>query len=226
MDFAAIARNEEVTTQDVESTKLALKQAYGVKIKGIVDEAEAHQVTDIDSEKQAVEMAGQASTLLKALEKQRKDVIGDADTFVRDVNKFCKGFKDSIELAVRTLKKKIGDFQWKKELERRKQEEVARKAAEKLKKQVEKEAKKAGVEPPPIDVVAPVIKKETVTRSESGATAHIRTEWKMTEIVDFAKVPNQYKELNTKAINAAIKSGIRNIAGLKIEEVASTVLRT
>ena len=109
-------------------------------------------------------------------------------------------------------------------MERRKREKAAEEAAAKLQKQVEKEAKKAGVEAPTI-VPAPVEKKETVTRTDSGASAHIRTEWKCTAVEDFAKVPDQYKILHDPTVNAAIKSGVHNIPGLKIEEVPITVLR-
>ena len=234
MDFASVTENREpkpapqvvATYQplDLEAVQMGLRAAYDDGINRLVDMANAHEVTDEDSEKTAIEMAGQAKTFLKRLEEERKRNIAEPDTFVRGVNKLCKGFKDKIASIESGLKQKVGQFQWKKELDWRKREREAAEAAEKLEKQVEAEAKKAGVEAP-IMPPAPVEKKETVTRTESGASAHIRTEWKCTKVLDFAKVPDQYKILHDPTVNAAIKSGVRKIPGLQIEEVPVTVLR-
>lgn len=234
MDFASVTENREPKPEpqvlatyqplDLEAVQMGLKAAYDDEINRLVDVADALQVLDEDSEKVAIEMAGQAKTFLKRLEEERKRNIADPDTFVRGVNKLCKTFKDKIASIESGLKKKVGDFQWKKELDRRKREKAAQEAAIKLQQQVEKEAKKAGVEAPVI-TPAPVEKKETVTRTDSGASAHIRTEWKCTEVLDFAKVPDDYKMLNEQKVKAAIKSGVHNIPGLKIEETATTVLR-
>ncbi len=47
------------------------------------------------------------------------------------------------------------------------------------------------------------------------------------EIIDFSKVPDDYKSLNNTEVNGAIRSGIRDIPGLKIyqEESLSIVNR-
>ena len=102
MDFSKLAEGKEINTPppalyDVESTKLALKQTYLPKIDDMVKQAEAHQVTDTDSEEQAVEMAAQAKRLFKALEAQRAVIINEPDGFVKEVNKFCKPFKVRLE---------------------------------------------------------------------------------------------------------------------------------
>lgn len=209
---------------DLEVVKTALKVAYSQQISDMAEQAKAFDVSDDETEKGAIVMAGQAKKLLKAMDDKRKQIIAEPDEFVRGVNGIAKMFRDQLAEIETGLKKKVSDYGWKKELERRAEGKRLKEEAEALQKKIDAEAKKAGVEAPP-PPPAPVIKKETVTRTESGSSAHLRTEWKMTGIVDFKAVPDEYKELNTKAVNAAIKAGTRNIPGLKIEEVPTTVLR-
>lgn len=45
------------------------------------------------------------------------------------------------------------------------------------------------------------------------------------EIVDITKVPAEYLSVDTKAINQAIRNGVRDIPGLKIFKKLSTVMR-
>lgn len=45
------------------------------------------------------------------------------------------------------------------------------------------------------------------------------------EIVDITKVLAEYLSVDTKAINQAIRNGVRDIPGLKIFEKLSTVMR-
>lgn len=123
-----------------------------------------------------------------------------------------------------TLKKKISAYQAKIELERRKQEDLAKKAAEDLQKKINAEAEKAGVEAP--TVPAPVIpKQETVVRTETGTSSYQVKSWKC-RIVDASLVPRQYCEPSTKLLNDAVKLGVREIPGCVIEEISDTRFRT
>lgn len=234
MDFEAAAEGRQPEAEplpvvaapmDLETIRVDLKAVYDDQINKMVDVAEDHQVTDQASEVKAVEMAGSVKSWLKRLDEERRNIISEPDGFTRGVNGLCRTFKARLSEIEGGLKKKIGDFQWKKEIERRKRERLAREEQEKLQRKIAAEAKKAKVDPPPPPPPPPVEKKETVTRTESGASAHIRTEWKMTEIIDFAKVPDEYKALDAKQVNAAIKAGVRNIPGLTIKEIPITVLR-
>jgi hypothetical protein len=232
--FETVAEGKEVEQggvltiaqpMDLETVRVSLKAAYEDVIDSLLVLADEHQVTDEESEKRAVEMAGQAKTFFKRMEEERKRIIQEPGEFVAGVNKICKPWKESIDKIVKNLKGKVASFQWKKELARRERERKAREEHEKLQRKIAAEAKKKKVEAPAPPPAPPVEKKQTVTRTESGATAHIRTEWKMVETVNFAEVPDEYKALNMKQVNAAIKAGIHNIPGLKIEEVATPVLR-
>lgn len=52
-----------------------------------------------------------------------------------------------------------------------------------------------------------------------------RTEWKATEILDKSKVPDEYLIVDMKKINAVVKAGVREIPGVKIEQVAGLAVR-
>lgn len=226
MDFSVKEGKElTITSHDICEVKEAFKTKYLGRITCLKEEALSQAVTCDSEEKDAVEKVGQVKKLLRDIEKGRKDAIKEQDEFVRGVNSFCKTFKDSLGEIERIKKTKISDYGWQKELERRKKEKEAQEEARKLQGKIDAEAEKIGVEPPQIEAPAPVIKKENVVRTESGTSAHLRTEWKMTEIIDFSLVPDEYKELNESKARAAIKAGIREIPGLKIEECAVSVIR-
>ncbi len=55
----------------------------------------------------------------------------------------------------------------------------------------------------------------TRTRTDLGTTASLRDNWQF-EVRNFDKVPHKYLQLNEAAIRAAIRTGVRDIPGLKI----------
>ena len=209
---------------DLETVKARLRAKYYDVINSAVALAEAHQVTDDATEAEAVENAGQAKRFFKAIEGERKKIIEAPDSFVRGVNAMCKTYKDLSLKVERTYKDKIGQHQWKKELDRREKEKKLQEEARKLQAQAEKEAKKKGVEPVE-PMPAPVIKRETVTRTESGTTASIRMKWTF-KVTDINKVPREWLVLDERRVQSAIDSGVRNIEGIEIFEKAITVVRT
>ena len=191
---------------DLERAKQA-SEPYRLKITDIQVQANALTVNSHEAEQVAVESAAQAKRLLKGLDEERKRVIKDPDKFVRDVNSFVRSFKTPLDSLVGTLRRKIGDFQYQKELERRKVQKRMEEEAAKMKAKMEAEAKESGVEPPPIMPV-PAPRPDSTTRTESGATASIRTQW-VGEILDPEAVPREYCSPDQKKINEAVKLGIR-----------------
>jgi len=197
---------------------------YRAEIERMKAAAQAHEVADEDGAKNAVAMAGEAKRLVKEIEARRKEIVDGPNRFVKAVNGFCKDFTGPLRDAEDLLKRKIGQYRYKVELERRKQEEAIRKANEELQKKLEAEAEAAGVEAPKVTPM-PVPRRETVTRAETGAAAHIRKVWKA-EITDSALVPREYCEPSMKLIDRAVRMGVREIPGVRIFEDVSTVLRT
>lgn len=198
--------------------------AYSQAIDNMVAVSVNHQVTDDESLKEAITLAGNATILNKEIDRERKEILDAPNRFAKAVNSFCKEFQTRLDTIAGGLKKKIADHQYRMEIARRKAEADAREAAEKLQEKVNAEAAEAGV-PAPI-VAAPVLPDQgTVTRAESGTSAFVRKEWTF-EITDPAAIPREYLIPDERRIREAVRMGIREIAGVKIFEKSSTVLRT
>jgi hypothetical protein len=197
---------------------------YIEQAERMVRDADAVVVQNDETLKFAVSLGGEAKKIVKLIEAKKKEVTADASAYVKAVGGFCKIFTERLDAVERGLKKKISDYQYKVELERRKQEEAARKAAADLQKKIDAEAKKAGVEAP--IVTAPVIpKQESAVRTETGTSAYQVKRWSF-EIIDATMVPIEYCSPDEKKIRDAIRMGIREVKGVRIFEEMSTRLRT
>lgn len=211
-------------------------QPYLIRVREMADEAKAVEVTDDDSLKYAVSLGGDAKKIAKAIEAQRKKVIQEPSDFVKAVNNFCKLFTEQLSQAEAVLKKKISEYQYQQELERRKREEAARKAAkelqEKLNREAEEASRKAQADNPDAKpITAPVVqepivpKESNVTRTETGIAAYQRKTWTF-EITDEAQIPREYLKIDEGKIRDAIKMGVREVPGLRIYETSTTVFRS
>ena len=211
------------TPFDMEAVKERFAP-YLIRIQEMKGLAEAHQVSDDASAQQATAMAGETKRLGKKLEEGRKEVIEDPSRFVKSVNGLIKGFTDPLNTIESGLKTKIGQYQYKVELERREAERKAQEEVRKLQAKLDAQAKKTGIAP--IQVQAPVVvPQKTVARSDNGSAAHIRRVWKA-EIVDAQAVPREFCSPDMRLINEAVKAGIREVPGLRIFEDIQTILRT
>lgn len=118
-------------------------------IEKMVADAKSIEVKDEESCKFAVALGGAAKKIAKALEAKEKEVTEEASGFVKSVRSLRDMFldrlvanakktnTDSIEIV---LKAKITAYQSRIELDRRKQEEAARKSAEELQRKLDAEA--------------------------------------------------------------------------------------
>lgn len=247
-------------------------EQYVKKAELMVLSASKMEVTDEETNRIAVTLAGEAKKIAKLIDAQRKEVTAEASDFVDAVNGFCKIITEKLVanpkktngFCVETsLKNKITTYQSKVELERRKQEEQARRAAAELQAKLEAEAaeanrkareeaeriaeeearkkkatqaeidaarKAAAAEAAKHEIQAPQVpamlipKQETVTRTETGASAFQKKAWKCT-IIDESLVPRKYCVPSQKLLNEAARQGDHDIAGCKIEEVSSTNIR-
>jgi hypothetical protein len=92
-------------------------------------------------------------------------------------------------------------------------------AAEQAAREAEAEAAaRPAVEAPRLEVAAPVALKST-----SGSISR-RKVWTAT-VVDPARVPDRFKVVDQKAINAAMRGGERDIPGVRIEQVSELAVR-
>lgn len=213
-----------MATLDLEAARRQIA-AYKEEIARIQTLADELVVDDEITAKKAVEIGSHAKKFVKELEATRKAIINEPYTFVQKVNASTKPFKEAGEAIERTCKTKHGAYLYKKDLERREQEKKAQDEAKKLQEKLDKEAADKGLEPVTIPTLVVNQEGPVMTRTEDGASGSIRKVWKLKEVADFSQVPDQYKEINEKAVNAAIKAGVREIPGLVIEEVPVSVFR-
>jgi len=228
MDFTApLKETALIATPDYAFNMEVVKACfipYLNQINEMIAQAQAHMIIDAETNKQAVAMAGEAKRLSKRIEGQGSQLIEEPNQFVKSVRSFCKDFITPLGEIEADLKRKIGAWQYSVELNRREQEIRAQEAARELQKQLDAEAKEKGVES--VTVITPVVpKQESVVRSETGTSSHIRKAWKA-EIINEAQVPREYCSADMRLINQGIKMGVRTIAGVRIFEEIQTVLRT
>jgi light-regulated signal transduction histidine kinase (bacteriophytochrome) len=189
----------------------------------MLQEAQALDVIDNDSNNLATEKMAIAKKKEKEIEESRKNILAPHKEFTDAVNRLSKEVQEPLKNIVTILKTKTTSYITKLELERRKQEEAQRKAAIEIQKKIDEEAKLSNVVAP--QVVMPVMPEvKTVTRTESG-TAYIHREWTH-EIVDANQVPREYLVVDERLIRTAVKNGVRQIPGCRIFEKTETRIRT
>jgi hypothetical protein len=228
IDFTkAVVRKQTAIVQvdpfDLDTVKEKFAP-YREALEQMQKQAESHEVKDDETLTQATTMAGEAKRLAKKADNLRKDLIADHNEFVKKVNGFTKQFTDPLGAIEAGLKRKIGNYQYQQELQRREDERKAREEAEALQKKLDAEAKEKNVEP--VHIQAPVMPTAPkVSRGEDGSSASIRKVWTF-EIQDPAAVPREYCVPDPKLIREAVKAGIREISGVRVFEDVQTVLRT
>lgn len=221
---------------DPEQAISKLKEQFDPEIKALQEISETIQVTDEESEKQAVEFILDLKRFLKKFDGRRKRIIEKPGTFVSRINGFCRKVREIVEPMIRITDKKRTDYSWSEEVKRREREKKTQEEAKKLQEKIEAEAKKANVEAPEMPPVIPVEKPQTTVRPDTGGCSYINTEWRVTQILDYDQVPldiktfdlgnEREKEMFLKKANKLVEAGMRNIPGLEIKEVPKSKYRT
>jgi hypothetical protein len=207
---------------DLEPVERGL-EPFAVKLDELAQIAAAHEVTDEGTQGSAVEMAAQAKRLGKALDEVRVSFVRPHNEFVKSVNALAKRFDSRLAQIEGGLKRKISIFCQAQELERRKREQAAQRAAAEAQKRIDAEAKAAGVETVTID--APVIPPaDPVIRTAAGSAYQERF-WSF-EVQDEAQIPREYLMVDERKLRDAVKAGVRTIPGVRIWEDSRTKIRT
>lgn len=197
---------------------------YLEEVSRIETQANALEIVDDDSEKFAVALGGEAKKMAKQLDTRRRLITEEAEDFVDKIKGLVKSLTAPLDRSERTLKMKIADYAKRKEIARREAARKAEEAQRDLQKKLDAEAKEKGVEPVKVD--APVIpKQEKTVRADTGTSAHQVKTWKCI-VEDPKAVPREYCEPVMRLLNDAVKMGVREIPGCKIEEVTETRFRT
>lgn len=199
---------------DLEPIRAKL-EPYEDQLAAMKEEAEAIQVTDDTSAEQATALGVQCRKIEKAVEEARAFFKRPALDFGNSIDNLARVYTTKAQAAAGTLSRKVAAFHTKK-----KQEELARlrkeqEEAAKLQAKLDAEAKAAKTDP--VQVVVPKAPAAVgPIRAENGK-AVIATKWACV-ITDPALVPREYCEPVMRLLNGAVKSGIREIPGCKIEE--------
>lgn len=172
---------------------------------------------DFDLNKASI-VAKDISDTKKSVEERRQFFVRPLNEQVKKVNDLFKILAAPLLEADTLIRSKVGAY-------RTAQAEVARKEqarldalAAKQQAALDKKAEKQGVEAPII--TAPVVAQPAAKVGH----ASMRKDWRFT-IVDAAKVPADYLVVDESKIRKAIAGGVREIAGVKIYQEETVVIR-
>jgi hypothetical protein len=136
------ANPDTANPYDLAPVKDAL-EPFMEKIESMAAQAKAIEVVDDASQTRAVEMAGQAKRLGKAIEDARKAYVAAPNDYVKQVNGLAKGISSPLDSIEYVLKGKLRTYADKVEAERRRQEAEARKAAIEAQRLIDEEQRLA-----------------------------------------------------------------------------------
>jgi hypothetical protein len=178
----------------------------------------------------AANILKQIKFMLGDAEAKRLALTGPLNDHIRMINAEFLKLTGPLKEADAEGRGKLGAYQ---DAERRRMEQEARDrvAAEQAALEAAEKAREAGAGDLADDIVAqvaampdPAIVEKVVPIRTGFTTAGVRKGWAF-EVEDAAAVPAEYLTLNDKAINAAIKRGVRAIPGLRIFETTTAVIR-
>jgi hypothetical protein len=177
------------------------------------------------------EQRANVKLILKDIEVRRKLIVEPLKKEAAAVDAEAHRWTDPLMAWDKDAERALLAFQRLQE-DRRRREEEARQAAlvEAARRQAEAEAagKKEEAEAASVEIMkaeaAPVRTPVTGFRTDSGTTSK-RSRW-VVEVVNAELVPSRYLVPDTKALQAAVDAGAREIEGCSIREVDSLPVRT
>ena len=135
--------------------------------------AGAIKVQDEYSQKVAVALVGEAKRIIKDIDARKKALkeYKEAKGFLDNLNSFAKGLTEKFEKIVSLADPKVKQYMAKIELERRQQEETARKAAKELQDKIDAEVAEANRKAR--EEAAKKAEEETLARLVQIGRAHV-----------------------------------------------------
>jgi len=185
-------------------------------MRALAKQIQDKPITGKDYATDVTNLVGQASNMLKELEKWRKWAIGPEDTYVRNINAEVRKAATLAKKIKDLGKQKVADWKSIAELERRKEIKRQEEERKRVQAAIKKEAEEAGVEAPELPAAPAVVKEaEIKVTTETGAGVHTRKDW-VWNLVEIKDVPLEYMMLDEKKLNSAVRAGVRNIPGIHI----------
>lgn len=216
------------STRFLEATKVLAE--IGVKAPRI-------RVASDEDEVKAIDTVALGKKALKDLEDMRAEIVALPNKFLHLINGLLgprgelarKGSKD-----IALVENQVGMWRRKKETEARLEQAKLQKQADRQYQREIKKAEEKGIEPPPPPPVVSLEKTSTITKTDTGASAHTRKEWgfevedlkKLAKAALDGKVGIEVIQANEQVIRSLVRSGIRNIPGVKIFQTQKTITRS
>jgi hypothetical protein len=197
--------NEELELQSIKK-----------EISPMVTEASSYVVDTEEDVEVASAFLRKVKDMQKMVEDKRLTFTKPLNESLKNINSTFKEMKEPLEEALSIVTGKI--LTWKRAENARIEAEQAA-----YRKIQEAEAELNRLQNKPVVVEEPIVIAPVVNRIGNMQTVK---RWTF-EVVDFAKVPDDLKLINSTAVNSIIREGIREVPGLKIyqEESLSVVSR-
>jgi type I site-specific restriction endonuclease len=185
-------------------------QTLEKQVSPLVKQAGGYTINSVEAVDEASLFLKKVKDTERNLEIKRQEFTAPLNQSLKAINKTFRELRTPLEQARHLLTNKI--LTWKRaETERLAKEEARRRA-------IQEAHEKAGHE-----VKAPVVLERPENKIGNTQTRKVWT----FAVVDFSKVPDDFKVINPKEVNISIHMGVRNIPGIKIyqEEQLSIVGR-
>jgi len=206
-----------------------LDQKVKTDYQELVLQVEGLQINSHDDYESAVTFLAAIKQRLKRLEDRRKELLQPFNSAVKDANNKFKVLSEPYSKLEVSLRMVLNDYIRREEKKaqikadeerRRREEEEARKA-----KASAESAKNKEVVEQPEEALPPVKVEQPDLSVRTGAGyGHTKKRWQF-EVVDIEKVPKQFLDVNSPAVNAEIRGGIREIPGLRIYQSSEIAIR-
>lgn len=171
-------------------------------VSPLVAKATSYQITDAESVDTASLFLKEVADAKKNLEKKRLEFTAPLNQSLSAINETFRNLKQPLDEAANIVGGNI--MAWRRmEQERAAKEEARRRA-------IQAAHEKAGHQ-----VSAPVVMERPEAKIGNTQTRKV---WKW-KVVDFAKVPDNCKEVNEVFVNNQVRSGIREIPGIEVYQV-------
>ena len=181
----------------------------------VAQHAAALTITNDRDVKDATADLSIISGLKKAIEKKRTDYTRPINSHLKDVNEAFGTLTEPLTEADKTYRQKILAYRAEVDRKRREAEEINLLRMEAAKKEMK--LKGELTEPvSPVEVTPP---SPDHYRSDIGTLG--KTMIPKWEVEDFAKVPNEYKEIDATKVGKLVRAGLRIIPGIRIWEEES-----
>jgi hypothetical protein len=190
----------------------------------LVIDVKALKVVDDEANEKIIAMGGKAWALYKKIDAIKDDIWEPYKTFQKKLKSFSSKYLDPLDEIKKLAKKKSDEYDHAKIIKQREEKAKEEARLNSLQTLINEEAAKAGVETVTLAPSTSVVMGGT-TRSASGSSKSMKLEWQG-EVINPDEVPREYCSPDPKKIDAAIKGGIRVMAGVKIEEIPVSRLRS